>query len=105
LHIHALDDHDPGNDVPHEHDAAHDHGLAHDHGGEHDHDADHHRSNQDGSGGYGSLHVHYEVGSPSGLVPGEAAPAVLHRLSARLRVPAVTEPPDAGTHRLLRPPI
>jgi hypothetical protein len=49
--------------------------------------------------------VHYEVASPSGLVPGEAAPVTLHRISARLRVPVATEPLDAGAYRLLRPPI
>ncbi len=105
VHIHALDDHDQDDGASRMHEVAHDHGTTHDHWGQHDHDAGHHQPNQDGTGGYGSPHVHYEIASPSGLVPGEAAPVILNRLSSRLRVPAASEPPDAGTHGLLRPPI
>jgi hypothetical protein len=95
MHVHALKDH-----APHEHVFVHDHGDGH----EHEH-ADHDHGETLGDDGNVVLHVHYDVACPSGLVPVQVEPIVLHRLSARLSVPAAAEPPDAEQHRLLRPPI
>ena len=94
-HIHALED------QAHEHVTVHDHGD----GSQHEH-VDHDHGVTDDGSGQGLLHVHYDVACPSVLVPAEGGrPAILHRLSARLSIPAVAEPPDAGQQRLLRPPI
>lgn len=94
-HIHPMEDH-----APHEHVTVHDHGDGHVH--EH---TDHSHEAADGDGG-GLLHIHYDVACPSGLVPFDGiAVTVLHRLSARLSIPAATELESAGSYRLLRPPI
>lgn len=94
-HVHVLENH------AHEPVTVHDHGD----GYQHEHaDLDHGVPDDDTS--HGLLHVHYEVACPSVLIPAEGpGPGVLHRVSARLSIPALAEPPDAGQQRLLRPPI
>lgn len=96
VHIHPLEDH-----TPHEHVAAHDHGD----GVVHEHSADPGHDDADRDS-HGLVHIHYDVACPSGLIPYDGlAVAILHRLSARLSIPAAAEPESAGPHRLLRPPI